>query len=75
MRNFRDVKVMARTLRETLKAKAIEINHAEALEPIAKAFGYDNWNILSARIAATEPAARKHDFGRYGDGTGIIDDP
>jgi Glyoxalase superfamily protein len=48
---------MARALRNALKVKAIETTHAEALELIAKAFGYDNWNILSAKIEATEPAA------------------
>jgi transcription antitermination factor NusG len=56
MRDFRDAKTMARALREALKAKAIEITHAEALELIAKAFSYDNWNILSAKIEGTEPA-------------------
>jgi ribosomal protein S7 len=55
MRDFRDAKVMARALRDALKAKALEITHAEALELIAKAFGYKNWNILSAKIEATEP--------------------
>jgi transcription antitermination factor NusG len=57
MRDFRDAKAMARALREALKANAVETTHAEALELIAKAFGYDNWNILSAKIEATEPAA------------------
>jgi hypothetical protein len=46
-----------RALRDALKAKAIETTHAEALELIAKAFGYENWNILSAKIEAAEPAA------------------
>jgi ribosomal protein S7 len=55
MRDFRDAKAMARALRDALKAKAIEITHAEALELIAKAFGYDNWNILSAKIETAEP--------------------
>jgi Glyoxalase superfamily protein/S-adenosylmethionine synthetase, central domain len=55
MRDFRDAKVMARALRDALKAKAIETTHAEALELIAKAFGYKNWNILSAKIEAAEP--------------------
>jgi ClpX C4-type zinc finger/Glyoxalase superfamily protein len=57
MRDFRDAKVMARALRDALKAKAVETTHAEALELIAKAFGYDNWNILSAKIEAAEPPA------------------
>jgi hypothetical protein len=43
---------MAHTLRDALKAKAIEFTHSECLELIAKTFGYDNWNILSAKIAA-----------------------
>jgi hypothetical protein len=55
MRDFRDAKAMARALRDALKAKAIEITHAEALELIAKAFGYKNWHILSAKIEAAEP--------------------
>jgi ClpX C4-type zinc finger/Glyoxalase superfamily protein len=57
MRDFRDAKAMARALRDALKAKAIETTHAETLELIAKAFGYENWNILSAKIEAAEPAA------------------
>jgi hypothetical protein len=56
MRDFRDAKVMARALRDALKAKAVEITHTEALELMAKAFGYDDWNILSAKIEAAEPA-------------------
>jgi hypothetical protein len=55
MRDFRDAKVMARALRDALKAKAIETTHAEALELIAKTFGYKNWHILSAKIEAAEP--------------------
>ncbi len=57
MRDFRDAKVMARALRDALKAKAVETTHAEALELIAKAFGYENWNILSAKIEAAAPPA------------------
>lgn len=55
MRDFRDAKVMAHSLRDALKAKAMEITHSESLELIAKAFGYDNWNILSAKIDTTQP--------------------
>jgi hypothetical protein len=58
MRDFRDAKAMGRALRDALKAKAVETTHAEALELIAKAFGHENWNILSAKIeAAAEPPA------------------
>jgi hypothetical protein len=52
MRDFRDAKAMAHSLRDALKANAIQTTHSESLELIAKAFGYDNWNILSAKIDA-----------------------
>jgi hypothetical protein len=55
MRDFRDAKAMAHSLRDALKAKTIEISHSESLELIAKEFGYDNWNILSAKIDTAEP--------------------
>ena len=53
MRDFRDAKAMAHALRNALKAKAVETTHSECLELLAKAFGYDNWNILSAKVEAT----------------------
>src|SRR5215475_8524988 len=59
MRDFRDAKVMAHAVRDALKAKAVEITHSEALELIANAFGYANWNILSAKIEAAEPGAQE----------------
>ena len=34
-----------------------DFRDAEALELIARAFGYENWNILSAKIEATAPRA------------------
>jgi hypothetical protein len=55
MRDFRDAKVMARALRDTLKAKGLGTTHSESLELIAIAFGYENWNILSAKVEAAEP--------------------
>ncbi len=54
MRDFRDAKAMAHSLRDALKANAIQTTHSESLELIAKAFGYDNWNILSAKIDAAQ---------------------
>jgi ClpX C4-type zinc finger/Glyoxalase superfamily protein len=57
MRDFRDAKAMAHSLRDALKAKAIQTTHSESLELIAKAFGYDNWNILSAKIDARHAGA------------------
>jgi len=55
MRDFRDAKAMARSLRDALSAKAVQTTHSESLELIAKAFGYDNWNILSAKIDTARP--------------------
>src|SRR6516162_4562498 len=57
MRDFRDAKTMAHALRGALKDKAIETTHSESLELIAKVFGYENWNILSAKIDSAEPRA------------------
>jgi hypothetical protein len=62
MRDFRDAKGMAHALREALKSRAVETTHSESLELIAKAFGYDNWNILAAKIeAALAPAPATND--------------
>jgi len=54
MRDFRDAKAMAHSLRDALKAKTVEISHSESLELIAKAFGFDNWNVLCARIGTEQ---------------------
>jgi ClpX C4-type zinc finger/Glyoxalase superfamily protein len=57
MRDYRDAKAMARSLRDALSAKALPATYSESLELIAKAFGYDNWNILAAKIDAAQPRA------------------
>lgn len=57
MRDFRDAKTMAHALRDALLLKAIETTHSECLELIAKTFGYENWNILSAKIEVARPPA------------------
>jgi hypothetical protein len=54
MRDFRDAKAMAHALRNALKSRAVDTTHSESLELIAKAFGYDNWNILAAKIEAEQ---------------------
>jgi len=55
MRDFRDAKAMAHALREGLKAGGLHTTHSQCLELIAKAFGYDDWNILSGKIEAARP--------------------
>src|SRR5258705_7259259 len=57
MRDFRDAKAMAHALREALKRSGLQTTHSDSLELIANAFGYDNWNILSAKIEAARPRA------------------
>jgi len=54
MRDFRDAKIMAHALRDALQARTIETTHSECLELIAKAFGYENWNILSAKVETAQ---------------------
>jgi uncharacterized protein len=50
MRDFRDAKAMAQTLREALKTKSVSITHSESLELVATILGFQNWNVLSAAI-------------------------
>lgn len=56
MRDFRDAKVMAQTIRAALAANGVKISVSQSLELIAKAFGVADWNTMSAAINA-EPAA------------------
>jgi hypothetical protein len=57
MRDFRDAKAMAQTLRASLAAKGLKVSNSESLELIAKALGAADWNTLSAAIKATEAAS------------------
>jgi len=56
MRDFRDAKAMAHTLREALKAKSVSLTHSESLELVAKALGFPDWNFLAAKIQHSQPA-------------------
>jgi hypothetical protein len=57
MRDFRDAKAMARTLRAVFATKGVKITISESLELIAQAFGVADWNTLSATIRAQAPAS------------------
>src|SRR5262245_18235937 len=57
MRDFRDAKTMAQTLRETLGTKAVNISHSESLELVSRMFGVADWNTLSAMLKADRPVA------------------
>jgi pimeloyl-ACP methyl ester carboxylesterase len=50
MRDFRDAKAMAQSLREALGAKTISISHGESLELVSRMLGVADWNSLSALI-------------------------
>jgi uncharacterized protein len=50
MRDYRDAKAMARTLRQALNAKSISLSHSESLELVAKLLGFHDWNVLAAKI-------------------------
>src|SRR6218665_1116273 len=56
MHDFSQSKTMAKALRKGLAERHIEITHADALELVARQFGFANWNMLAARIDA-EPAS------------------
>jgi ATP-dependent Lon protease len=57
MRDYRDAKAMAQTLRQAFKDKSVALTHSESLELIARVLGVADWNTLSARITASPPAA------------------
>jgi len=58
MRDFRDAKAMAHTLREALKTKSVSLTHSESLELVATILGFHDWNVLSATIQSeVQPAA------------------
>ncbi len=66
MRDYRDAKTMAASLRKALLAHNLTIGHSESLELIAKAFGFDGWNVLAAKIDAahkSRPAATRWQAG------------
>jgi len=56
MRDFRDAKLMAKTLRQALADRDISLTHSETLEIVARQFGLDQWNILSAKLDEAEGA-------------------
>lgn len=59
MRDHRDAKAMAKSLRETLALRGVGVTHSEALEIVARQFGLPSWNVLAARIEpgpASDPA-------------------
>ena len=60
MRDFRDAKAMAQTLRDALKPKT-SLTQAESLELIARILGFQDWNVLAARIQSDGLPSRRID--------------
>lgn len=54
MRNYRDAKAMAKAMREALANDNLTVSHSQALEIVAKQFGLESWNVLSAKIGEEE---------------------
>ncbi|WP_257625685.1 LON peptidase substrate-binding domain-containing protein [Rhizobium sp. L51/94] len=57
MRDFRNAKAMAKTLREALHAKSVTFSNSESQELVARILGYRDWNVLAASIQATQLSA------------------
>ncbi|OXC73635.1 Glyoxalase family protein [Caballeronia sordidicola] len=50
MRSYLDAKNMAKAARKSLADLNLHITHGQALELVATQFGFENWNILAAKI-------------------------
>jgi hypothetical protein len=59
MRDFRNAKTMAQTLRAALAAKGVKITIGQSLELIAQIFGLADWNTLAAAIRAEKSISRE----------------
>jgi hypothetical protein len=52
MRDYRNAKAMAQSLRTALGEKSVTISNSECLELVARMLGLRDWNVLSAKIEA-----------------------
>ena len=73
MRSFRDAKLMAKTLREALASRQIDLSHSQSLEMVARQFGLADWNTAAAHLSEhrDEPAPARGDVSGVGLGSGI----
>ncbi|MDP3258719.1 MAG: glyoxalase superfamily protein [Bosea sp. (in: a-proteobacteria)] len=73
MRSFSDAKLMAKTLREALASRQIDLSHSETLEVVARQFGLADWNTAAARLGEhlDELAPARGDASGVGLGSGI----
>jgi ATP-dependent Lon protease len=59
MRDYRDSKAIAHSLRDALAARSFSISHSESLELVAKILGFHDWNELSAKIRSSHGAVHR----------------
>jgi hypothetical protein len=52
MRTYQDAKTIAKALRASLATRDVALTHSECLEIVAQQFGFAEWNILAAKLAA-----------------------
>lgn len=71
MHSFLDAKTMARSLRTALAERQVDISHSDSLELVARQFGFDNWNILAARIDAAREQPLPRGWFPHQKGQGI----
>ena len=50
MPTHKDVKTMAKSLRDALAHRNLSLSHSECLEIVARQFGFADWNTLAARL-------------------------
>jgi len=50
MRTYKDVKAMAKSLRDCLAARSVLLSHSGCLEIVAKQLGFADWNTLAAKL-------------------------
>lgn len=55
MHSFLDAKTMAKILRGVLSERGVIVSTSESLEIVSKQFGFQNWNVLAARIVLAKP--------------------
>ncbi len=55
MRTYKDAKMIAKSLRDSLAARSVLLSHSECLEIVAKQFGFADWNTLSAKLDVESP--------------------
>jgi hypothetical protein len=54
MSTYKNAKTMAKSLRAALDHHNISLSHSTCLEIIARQFGFNNWNTLSAKLSPEE---------------------